>query len=163
MRTVKSPFRPSFRFNTGGMICTQAEEIPWTWSCVLATRGPAFVTVSSNSAGPVWELYSPDEQVLLVIREGEEKLIGWEHELASYLDESFSFVGRAHAYIGVDQDGNAYIIDNGSKNGVQVNCANIEPNSRHMVQEGDYIDLGDKMLTNDRRAAHFQIRKRVGG
>lgn len=121
-----------------------------------------FGAAAPAAAVATWELCAPDGRVLLQIRDGEEKLIGWEHELASYLDESFAFVGRAHAYISVLQ-GNAFIADNQSKNGVQVNRQNISVGQKYALQNGDQISLGDRMLNQDRRAAHFTIKKRAGG
>ncbi len=110
------------------------------------------------SAAVIWELCTPEEQPLLTLREGEKKLIGWENELASYLNESFSFVSRAHAYIGVEK-GSAYIIDNNSTNGVQIRHQNIPAGQRYILQSGDQIALGDRKLNGDRRAAYFIIRK----
>ena len=116
-------------------------------------------TAQTNSIA--WELFSVDGQKLLTIREGDEKLIGWEHELSSYLNESFAYVGRAHEFVGV-QANKAYIIDNDSKNGVQVNGQNITAKQRYTLQNGDHISLGDCANTHDRRAAHFIIRP-IGG
>ena len=116
-------------------------------------------TAQTNSVA--WELFSADGQKLLTVREGDEKLIGWEHELSSYLNASFKYVGRAHAYIGVQQN-KAYVKDNNSTNGVQVNGQNIIPGQRYTLQNGDQIALGDKGNTNDTGAAHFIIRL-IGG
>lgn len=56
-------------------------------------------------------------------------------------------VSRFHATLKVDKKGKAYIIDNGSKNGTQVNGQKIAANRPYLVTQNDNILCGDSDVT----------------
>ena len=56
-------------------------------------------------------------------------------------------VSRFHATLKVDKKGNAFIVDNGSKNGTQVNGQKIVANRPYAVTQNDNISCGDSDVT----------------
>ena len=161
---TEEPMHPPQSRIQYGRLCNTCNEVrPISmFTCDVCGSDLSSAPIMSNtdllSAQTAWELCTPDGRTLLIIREGEEKLIGWEHELASYLDTHFIFVSRDHAYLSVHQ-GIAYIKDNHSKNGVQVGLLTIPPDQPYELQDSNEISLGDTKHTHDERAAHFFIRK----
>lgn len=56
-------------------------------------------------------------------------------------------VSRFHATLKVDKKGNAYIVDNGSKNGTQVNGQKIIANRPYKITQNDNVLCGDSDVT----------------
>lgn len=83
---------------------------------------------------------APEKPVAITIEMDKEVMIGRHSDCALIIDDNT--VSIRHALLLMcDDDGQAYIIDNGSLNGTFVNDKKIEGNDEPMLKVGDLISI----------------------
>jgi len=91
---------------------------------------------------PPAKLAMPDGSEILLA--GNSRSFG-RHDFSKFLpDDGVSYISRQHINIWYENEG-YYIEDRSSTNGTRLNGTEIKGTGRHVLENGDTIDLADKL------------------